>query len=351
MKGEIKSRDELPNIIGFISQTEKTGVLKLSSKGDEIEVGFIKGFVNAAVYHRGGVQDLIKEYLVNSGKISQEDFKKVLDLNKQTRTSLESILINEKYVNEETLKDIITFKIQEIVDELFIWNEGAYEFIDDIIMYEKSRIQVRLNTQALMMEGMRRIDEWPNILNLLPNLDIYFKRIEGAEVPKNLGVEESRMLEIINPEKSLEELIRTSGLGKFLTYQSIYNLMKMNLITKTKKEVTESKVVTAKEKKKNLYISVAWAVIFSVIILSAAAGVFLSSPLKGLTGYETVRNRASDSYAADNIDYLVKIFFLENRRYPDSLDELVKKGWITKETAGKFVYMKVDNGYKLIIND
>jgi len=86
MKGEIRSRDELPNIIGFISQTEKTGVLKLSSKGDEIEVGFIKGFVNAAVYHRGGVQDLIKEYLVNSGKISQDDFRKILDLHKQTKT-------------------------------------------------------------------------------------------------------------------------------------------------------------------------------------------------------------------------------------------------------------------------
>ena len=34
MKGRIKSLEDIPNLMGFISQTEKTGVLTLVNKGD-----------------------------------------------------------------------------------------------------------------------------------------------------------------------------------------------------------------------------------------------------------------------------------------------------------------------------
>ena len=100
--------------------------------------------------------------------------QKITVLHKETRKPYEDILIHEKYINEQQWKDIIHFKIQEIIDELFTWEIGSYEFIEDVIMYENSKVKVAINTQGLIMEGMRRIDEWPNIINALPSKDMVF---------------------------------------------------------------------------------------------------------------------------------------------------------------------------------
>ncbi|PIP14372.1 MAG: hypothetical protein COX48_01160 [bacterium (Candidatus Stahlbacteria) CG23_combo_of_CG06-09_8_20_14_all_34_7] len=346
MNGEIRSKDDIPNIMGFITQTEKNGILSLSNKTDKIEVGFINGSVNAAVYHRGGTQELIKEYLVNSGKISKDEFKKTLEIHKETRLPLEKILFDEKHITQEQWSDIIQFKIQEVFDELFTWTEGIYEFIEDVIMYPKSSVRMKINTQALMMEGMRRIDEWPNIKILLPNTNIYFKVIDNASIPANLGTEENRLVQIISPDKSLEELIKISGLGKFLTYQSVYNLLKMNLIVKTKKDKFEETIPNIpKVKKINKRILLNWLILFSVTLILIATGVFSRQLFKKVITMGEVKYQASDAYNLENMDYLLRIYFIKYRKFPDNINELVKLNWVKKDDIDNLFYLRTDDGY------
>ncbi len=348
MKGELRSRDDLPNIIGFIAQTEKTGVLVLNRKNDKIEIGFIKGNVNGAVYTRGGIQELIKEYLVNSGKISIDDFKKIIEMHRETKLPLEKILIDEKYVDQEKLKEIINFKIQEIFDELFTWDNGTYEFIEDLIMYPNSIVKVSINTQALMMEGMRRMDEWPNIQTILSSTDIFFKKIDNVQIPENIGIEEKRVFDLISPEKSLGDLIRISGLGKFLTYQSVYNLLKMNLIEKTKKIENKEEKKEVKEKAPlDLKIVMNWLILIIFAILLTGSGFFAKRFYNKIFSYPVIKYKATDQYMLENIDNILTVFFLQYKRYPENLKELVEIKWADEKIVERFFYMKTEFGYVL----
>ncbi|MEJ5307545.1 MAG: DUF4388 domain-containing protein [candidate division WOR-3 bacterium] len=348
MKGELRSKDDLPNIIGFIAQTEKTGVLVLNKKNDKIEIGFIKGNVNGAVYTRGGIQELIKEYLVNSGKITFENYKKILEMHRETKVPLEKILIDEKYVDQEQLKEIIHFKIQEIFDELFIWDTGTYEFIEDLIMYPNSIVKVSINTQALMMEGMRRMDEWPNIQSVLPTTDIYFKKVDNTQIPENIGLEEKSVLDLISPEKSLGDLIRISGLGRFLTYQSVYNLLKMNLIEKTKKREVEEEKKEVKEKATfDIKVVINWIILVIFVLVLTSTGFFVKRFYKKVFSYHVVKYRATDRYMLENIDNVLTVFFLQYRKYPENLKELVDLKWIDEKIVDRFFYMKTEFGYVL----
>ncbi|MDI6700380.1 MAG: DUF4388 domain-containing protein [bacterium] len=348
MKGELRSKDDLPNIIGFIAQTEKTGVLVLNRKNDKIEIGFIKGNVNGAVYTRGGIQELIKEYLVNSGKISVEDFKRVIEMHRETKLPLEKILIDEKYVDQEKLKEIINFKIQEIFDELFTWDNGIYEFIEDLIMYPNSIVKVSINTQALMMEGMRRMDEWPNIKAILPAKDIFFKKIDNVKIPENIGNEEKRVYNLITPEKSLGDLVRTSGLGKFLTYQAVYNLLKMNLIEKTKRVETKEEKKEVKPKVLvDLKVIINWILLIILAIVLTVAGFFAKRFYTTIFSYPFIKYRATDQYMLENVDNILTVFFLKYKRYPESLKELVELKWADEKIVQRFFYMRTEFGYVL----
>lgn len=347
MKGQIKSKEDIPNIMGFISQTEKTGVLTLVNKGDQVEVGFVKGRVNAAVYKRAGVQELIKEYLLNSGKISMADYQKISTLHKETRKPYEDILIHEKYINEQQWKDIIHFKIQEIIDELFTWESGSYDFIEDVIMYENSKVKIAINTQGLIMEGMRRIDEWPNIINALPSLDMVFDIKQDEAIPDNIGSQERRLLEIVHPSRDLKELIRISGLGKYITYQAIYNLLKMGIVIKTKK--TRKRPAARKKKQPVMsgYHIVSWILILFFILLAASAGRFSFEYTYDLVTYNEGADYTQKVYARDNVDMLIRVYFIKQGRFPDTLDELVALQWIDEKIASDYMYINRGVNYRL----
>ncbi len=349
MKGRIKSLEDIPNLMGFISQTEKTGVLTLVNKGDQVEVGFIKGKVNAAIYKRSGVQELIKEYLVNSGKITEADFDKISLLHKETRKPYESLLISEKYINESTWIAIIHFKIQEVIDELFIWKSGSYEFIEDIIMYENSKFKVNLNTQGLIMEGMRRIDEWPNILSLLPSTSMCFEIDSKVEAPDNIGNDEKRLIEIIDGSRDLKELVRISGLGKYITYQSIYNLLKLGIIRKTKRIHKKRQDESRKKIKFNKFAIISWILIISFIALAGIAGILSYEYTFSLVSSTDTENIANITYNKENIDYLLKIYFVKYGTYPESLDKLSEINWVDNEYISDFSYYLNENDYILLI--
>lgn len=351
MKGNIKSKDDIPNILGFINQTDKTGVLTLVNRGDQIEIGFIKGNVNAAVYKRAGVQELIKEYLVNSGKISKQEFKRIKDLHRDTKKPYEEILIDEKFITEKDWKDVIHFKIQEIMDELFNWESGSYEFLEDIIMYENSSVKISINTQGLIMEGMRRIDEWPQIRTSLPSDNLVFIVVKDKDIPDNIGSEEKRLIEIIDGSKDLKTLAEVSGLGRFLTYQAVYNLKKMGLIKTIKRKRRPRRKRQRREPVVNKTLVVSWIIIFLVIGLTGIAGRLSFPYTSQFIGSDNERNEAYDSYNLETIEYVLKIYYLRNSEYPQSLEELSKTGWISSDMIPRYTYYRSDEEYVLKLNN
>jgi CheY-like chemotaxis protein len=78
----------------------------------------------------------------------------------------------------------------DAVYRMLVWSDGMFE-IEFVALDKPDRIQ--LSTQALLMEGMRRLDEWGRLLEQLPPLTAVFDVDEGAlaerlgEIPDELN--------------------------------------------------------------------------------------------------------------------------------------------------------------------
>ncbi len=93
---------------------------------------------------------------------------------------------------------------------LLLWNEGEFEIDFRPVRVEQ---RIRSSTQAILMEGMRRIDEWGRLLEQIPTLDNVFEVSEEelverlAEIPDEINA----ILRQIDGRRSLMEVVDAAG--------------------------------------------------------------------------------------------------------------------------------------------
>ena len=61
---------------------------------------------------------------------------------------------------------------EEAVYRLLTWTDGEFEVVFRNV---RRKDVIKISSQALLMEGMRRLDEWGRLLEQLPPLDTRFE--------------------------------------------------------------------------------------------------------------------------------------------------------------------------------
>jgi hypothetical protein len=171
MEGNVKEFG-LADVIQLIAASQKTGVLLLDHHTDTASIAFALGDITAAVYGRQGKQDQLQDYLFRSKKLDPETIQKLTRIQQDTNLSIDDVMIKERIMTEEELLGVITFKIQEVIDDIFTWSDAHYKFDAQADLYAKSRTKVTIPVTTLLMEAMRRKDEWPRIKMAIPSDDI-----------------------------------------------------------------------------------------------------------------------------------------------------------------------------------
>lgn len=95
---------------------------------------------------------------------------------------------------------------ESAIYRLLLWNEGDFEIDFRPVRVEQ---RIRASTQAILMEGMRRIDEWGRLLEQIPSLDNVFEVSEEelverlAEIPDEIN----GILKYIDGRRSLVQIL------------------------------------------------------------------------------------------------------------------------------------------------
>ena len=242
MEGSIQEFS-VPEILQFLSLHEADGVLKLKSGKEEVHFGFKHGKLTDALHKGEQLFHSISEYVQRTGLIPPATIKKYTERAKEAGISLLELIEKGEILSKREIERIIAFKIQETTCEALTWNSGRYSFEAGKKLYQHSAFSVEIEPNNLVMEGMRRIDEWPLIEQALPDEDIALRKKEEAEIEVDLGQDEKTILDKITGDIALNELVGISGIGKFRTYNSVYKLTEIGLIEKIKAKGKKKKQV------------------------------------------------------------------------------------------------------------
>jgi len=270
MEGSIQEFS-VPEILQFLFLHEADGVLKLKSGREEVHFGFKKGKITDALHKGEKLFHSISEYVQRTGLISPETFNKYTERAKEAGLSLLEIIEKGDFLSKKDIEDIIAFKIQETTCEVLTWNTGRYSFEAGKKLYQHSPFSVDLEPNTLVMEGIRRIDEWPLIEQALPDENITLRKLEEAEIEVEIGEDEKTILEKIEEDITLIELVGISGIGKFRTYNSVYKLTEIGLIEKIKtkgKKKKQHKQTFVKKQRISFPIDLKQALLYGFILIN-----------------------------------------------------------------------------------
>lgn len=233
-----------PDILQLLATGKKTGMLEIRTPTRQKEVAFRNGNIIYASSVNSS-EDLLGNMLLRRGKITKTDLERAVTLHKQTGRQLGTTLIDMQLFDKEEIAECLRLQIEEIVYNLFSWQEGDFSFSEGTTP-KSAQFLIELNTMNVIMEGTRRIDEWLEIQKVLPPDDVLLALSFNPKVKRDeisIALEDFRILALINGARTLPDLINMAPFGEFVTCRAVYRLILNNLIEVVgrKEETTEER--------------------------------------------------------------------------------------------------------------
>lgn len=228
----------VPAILRALVRADKTGPLR-----------FTRARTTKTVYLSGGriifatstdPDDRLGEMLLRKGLITYRDLEesvRALRAGKRQGT----ILVERGALGPRDLVLGVTDQVQEIVYSLFLWEEGAYEFVEGDLP-SREGIVLRVSTEDILMEGIRRVQRWSRIQAGAGALEQrYTPSPDSTAILETMALssEELGLVALLDGTPTLEEICAASHRRDFETCRAVWGLWVTGVLDRVPQDVAE----------------------------------------------------------------------------------------------------------------
>ena len=374
----------IADIFQLIGQQGKSGSLLIATKEREAHVIFDNGSVLLARFSKS-TDDYYKlgNFLLRAEAISEAQLTEALQEHKRLLKSLGDILVSKRFITEETLGEFLGIQTREVLFDLLHWTAGAYRFKVEKFNYSKRTVKP-ISTDFLLMDGFRQVDEWPALreeissfeqvfdvtaagrqalaessggsgANDVDDIDAAFAEFDSQKAKPNgeksayasLDESEKQVIELVNGQRTMQQIIDLSRLGQFEAVRSIVSLLQAKLVQRVSGQFQSNRAKANHTTFNPNKVSSLTNIIASyvVVIITVSALILFSRPdiLKSEIGSMSVHGIEADlvtSLSTFNIMHRIKnaadVYHLENLRYPNNIEELQEKRLISERDVQMF---------------
>lgn len=365
----------LADILQLIGLQRKTGILRLSGSEDTVSVLFDEGRIVGADSEKKRMEDRLGNVLLKTNKLNWAQLNRILALQRETGRRIGDLLIQEEILSADDLGRALVLQVTQIIYRLFRWSEGEFHFSQtSAVDYQRNRFHP-IPVDSILMEGMRILDEWPLIERRVRSFQMVFlptdadremcaheaagslmdeseldAALDGigetkeqedtggttASEPETVTVSTNELIvyNLLDGQRSVQEIIDRSDLGEFETCKALFNLLETDLIGEAEAVQDSPSKTPVYHEFRDRAMTAAAALLGSALLLAGAWHHVTTFPGQALAPYtavtetmETLRLTASQSRLA-RLEFAVRLFALHSFRYPDTLEDLATMGLV-----------------------
>jgi len=202
----------LPDLLQWLAAARKTGVATFA-RGDTIKtVCLSEGWVAGS--SSNDPTDMVGQWLVASGRITEDQLRIALGEQERSHAFLGTILVQMKALSEQEVSAVLALKTEEIIYSLFHWDAGTFEFQEG--PYSPLPFRINLAVQEVLLKGVRRFDEMQRITSIFGGSSVVLRRT-GLAPPENLTshAHARTVLESVNGVRSIADIALHTHASEF----------------------------------------------------------------------------------------------------------------------------------------
>ncbi|MEP6802837.1 MAG: DUF4388 domain-containing protein [Acidobacteriota bacterium] len=199
--GNLKTM-QLSELLQWLSLGQKTGTLLIDGHGVEKRIYFQNGRINSS--SSSDQREYLGHFLVSHGYITEEELKMAMEVQEESNILLGKILVMINAISETDLLRLMRKKAEESIFDIFLWEEGDFEFVDGELP-DLKMVPLSLDVTGIIMEGLRRYDEWQRIRLRVPDDSVVPQIVRPLNIDE-LSEREKLIVPYIDGHRTIEEI-------------------------------------------------------------------------------------------------------------------------------------------------
>lgn len=239
-KGDL-STIGLGEVFQMISMSQKEGTLIVQDSDSRKCVFFgVSGVNLLSSGRRKGMK--LGDMLLRAGKVTEAQLEDALENGRIQRKKVGEVLVESGIVTEDEVKQIVREQIEEEIYDLFLWKKADFEFVEGPAAEELKDpdaqvTQLSFDVNGLLLEAVRRADEWAVINQSIPSIDSIFTFVSESdrhEEDKVASDTAKRVCRLVDGRMPVSEIVENTGISKFEACKvlvDLYNRGRVRLLT------------------------------------------------------------------------------------------------------------------------
>lgn len=224
------------DVLLLLQERGYTGAVSLSHGRARMDIYLGQGRVDFAGAQGIAEEFLLGRFLVSGGHVSQETLTKVIEERRrdESKELLGAYLCTRGMLVPIGLRKAMAKQTAALVFESLRWGSGRFTYRPlDELPAQAREAALGLPVDGLILEGLRRVEEWRVIEQEIGDFDRMFVRNEDKLASVGRGQllrEEAAIAELVNGRNTVRDIIQISKMGSYDVTQVLFRLLRSKLI-------------------------------------------------------------------------------------------------------------------------
>ncbi|MBD3314570.1 MAG: DUF4388 domain-containing protein [Chitinivibrionales bacterium] len=239
MAGQIPRVGWVVEILSFVCNSRLTGILTIVTNNIRRDLFFDSGAIRLA--RSSAREDLIGEFLVREKVVTREQVQAALNADPGGR-KLGQALVDKGFLTLPQLYEQLQKRTARIFNDTVSLGSGIYWFTHDL---DVSRLPATtyMDTQAMLMEGLRHLDEINYYRETVPRKTMVLDR--AVAVLESCPEVERAFVESVDSRRTLAEIGGMLGLSDEETVGTAHRLVSRGLLELLPRHEVEEQMLRA----------------------------------------------------------------------------------------------------------
>jgi DNA-binding response OmpR family regulator len=226
----------IADVLLLLQDRGYTGTVALSHGRARLDIYLAQGRIDFASAHGAPEEFLLGRFLVSGGHVSEETLGKVIEDRKSegSKELLGAYLCARGLMSPTGLRKAMAKQTAALLFESLRWSSGHFSFrIEAELPAVAREAGLELAVDGLILEGLRRVEEWRVIEQEIGDFDMTFVRNEDKLASFGRGQllrEEAVIADLVNGRNTVRDLIQISKMGSYDVTQILFRLLRSKLV-------------------------------------------------------------------------------------------------------------------------